>query len=84
MKILITGANGYIGKSLFNALKDKYDITAITRQDFDLTNVQSMIKFFENKYFYPYGWDELSRRFENFSVTCPDAYSVHHWAHSWW
>ena len=51
MKILITGANGYIGKSLYNALKDKYEITAITRQDFDLTAVEAMIDFFKGKYF---------------------------------
>ena len=37
MKILITGANGYIGKSLYNALKDKYDVTAVTRNSFDLS-----------------------------------------------
>ena len=51
MKILITGANGYIGKSLHNALKDKYDVTTITRQDFDLTAVEAMIEFFDGKYF---------------------------------
>jgi GDP-L-fucose synthase len=51
MKILITGANGYIGKSLYNALKDKYDVTTITRKDFDLTAVQPMIEFFKDKYF---------------------------------
>jgi len=41
-------------------------------------------KFFDSNYFYPYGWNELHRRYENFKETCPDAYSVHHWAHSWW
>jgi nucleoside-diphosphate-sugar epimerase len=51
MKILITGANGYIGNSLYNALKDKYDVTTITRKDFDLVNIQSMIEFFKGKYF---------------------------------
>jgi len=51
MKILITGANGYIGKSLHNALKDKYEVTTITRQDFDLTAIQPMIEFFKDKYF---------------------------------
>ncbi len=40
--------------------------------------------FYNSEYFYPYGWDELHRRHENFKETCPDAYSVHHWAHSWW
>jgi nucleoside-diphosphate-sugar epimerase len=51
IKILITGGNGYIAKSLYNAFKDKYDITCITRQDFDLTSFQSMNEFFQNKYF---------------------------------
>jgi GDP-L-fucose synthase len=51
MKILITGTNGYIGKSLYNALKDKYEVTTITRQDFDLTAIQPMIEFFKDKYF---------------------------------
>jgi len=49
MRILITGANGYIGKSLYNALKDKYDVTAITRNSFDLTNAVSMSKFFQSR-----------------------------------
>lgn len=51
LKILITGAAGYVGKSLCQALKDKYDITAITRKEFDLTNAKSTIEFFEQKYF---------------------------------
>ena len=49
MKILITGANGYIGKSLYNALKDKYDVTAVTRTDFDLTDAVAMSKFFKSQ-----------------------------------
>jgi len=51
MKILITGGNGYIAKSLYNTLKNKYEITCITRQDFDLTNSFETIKFFSDKYF---------------------------------
>lgn len=51
IKILITGGNGYIAKSLYNAFKDKYDVTCITRQDFDLTVFQLMNEFFQNKYF---------------------------------
>lgn len=49
MKILITGANGYIGKSLYNALKDKYDVTAVTRNSFDLTDAVAMSKFFKSQ-----------------------------------
>jgi len=51
MKILITGANGYIGKSLHNALKDEYDVTGITRNNFDLTDVDATFNFFIDKYF---------------------------------
>lgn len=51
MKILITGRNGYIGKSLYNALKDEHDVTGLTRNDFDLTAFQSMNTFFQDKYF---------------------------------
>jgi len=32
MKILITGTNGYIGKSLYNNLKDHYQVTPLTRK----------------------------------------------------
>jgi len=46
MRILITGANGYIGKSLHTALKDKHDVTVLTRNSFDLTDVLAMSKFF--------------------------------------
>ena len=51
MKILITGGNGYVAKSLYNALKEKYNITLITRQDFDLTNSKAVNTWFEDKYF---------------------------------
>jgi GDP-L-fucose synthase len=49
MRILITGTNGYIGKSLHTALKDKYDVTAITRNSFDLTDAVAMHKFFQSR-----------------------------------
>ena len=51
MKILITGANGYIGKSLTNALKDEHEITPLTRQTVDLTNSDQVKEYFQNKYF---------------------------------
>ena len=50
MKILITGGNGYIAKSIFKALKNKYDIISITRQDFNLTDSFETLKYFSNKY----------------------------------
>lgn len=51
MKILITGANGYIGKTLNNAFKDKHDVTLLTRQVVDLYNSNQVKEFFEEKYF---------------------------------
>jgi nucleoside-diphosphate-sugar epimerase len=51
LKILITGGNGYIAKSLFNALNEKYDITLITRETFDLRDQLATSRFFENKFF---------------------------------
>jgi GDP-L-fucose synthase len=50
MRILITGANGYIGKSLHKALETKYFVTAITRSSFDLTDAVAMGKFFDCNY----------------------------------
>ena len=51
IKILITGGNGYIAKSLYNTLKNKYNVISITRQDFDLTDQFETSKYFSNKYF---------------------------------
>jgi len=51
MKVLITGGNGYIGKSLYIALRDKHDVVVVTRQDFDLTCWTSTRKFFHDKSF---------------------------------
>ena len=41
MNILITGGNGYIAKSLHNALKDKYNVLSVSRDNFDLTNLDN-------------------------------------------
>jgi len=51
MKILITGGNGYIAKSLYNKLHNLYDITCISRQDFDLTNYNQTFRWFADKHF---------------------------------
>ena len=50
MKILITGTNGYIGKSLCYGLNG-YDITGINRKICDLTNSEQVKQFFKDKYF---------------------------------
>jgi nucleoside-diphosphate-sugar epimerase len=51
MKVLITGGEGYIAKSLYNAFKDNYEITSISRKDFDLTSFKALNKFLQGKYF---------------------------------
>ena len=51
MKILITGVNGYIGKTLLNTLKYEHGVIGLSRNDFDLTNFQLMTNFFQGKYF---------------------------------
>ena len=47
MRILITGANGYIGKSLHKALKPEHFVTAITRQTVDWTDAIAVKNFFD-------------------------------------
>lgn len=49
LKILITGGNGYIAKSLYDNLKDVYNITKITRQNFDLTDYHQTCEWFHER-----------------------------------
>ena len=51
IKVLITGGNGYIAKSLEQAFKGKYEVTSISRDNFDLTDSNSLGSFFKGKYF---------------------------------
>ena len=54
MKILITGGNGYIARSLNKGLwkgADRPHITSITRKDFDLTDREATNDWFNDKYF---------------------------------
>ena len=51
MKVLITGGNGYIAKSLCDKLSPTYDITSVTRDDFDLTNPLEVSNWFKGKKF---------------------------------
>lgn len=50
-KILITGANGYIGKTLAEALKGSYTVETITRFNVDLLNRFAVRTFFKYKYY---------------------------------
>jgi GDP-L-fucose synthase len=51
MKILITGGNGYVAKSLYESFKKKYNITTTTRQNFDLTSYDETCEWFEEREF---------------------------------
>ena len=51
MKILITGANGYIGKTLYNSLNTKYDVVPLSRKELDVTNLKQVKDYLKNKYF---------------------------------
>tara|TARA_R110000868_G_scaffold73232_1_gene212655 strand:- start:956 stop:1726 length:771 start_codon:yes stop_codon:yes gene_type:complete len=51
MNILITGGNGYIGNTLYNALKDTYNIISISRDNFDLTCSDATRIFFQHRLF---------------------------------
>ena len=49
MKVLITGANGYIGNQLAKSFIQKYDVTALTRKDCDLSSYKETDKWFAKK-----------------------------------
>jgi nucleoside-diphosphate-sugar epimerase len=51
LKILITGGNGYIGKSLIKYLSKKHFVTSINRNDFDLTDFNETQNWFNDKLF---------------------------------
>ena len=50
MRILITGANGYIGKSLHSALRKTHYVVAIHRGNFDLTDATALGEFFKGSH----------------------------------
>jgi GDP-L-fucose synthase len=51
MRIAVLGARGTIGGFLYNSLKDKYDVTGITRDTFDLGNDAAVRNYFSNNPF---------------------------------
>lgn len=51
MNVLITGGNGYIARSLFNSFSDKFDVTCVTRKDFDLSDSAQTLEWFKDKKF---------------------------------
>jgi UDP-glucose 4-epimerase len=51
IKILITGATGYIGSSLNTALKHKYEIFTISKNEVNLIDSNKVNEYFLDKYF---------------------------------
>jgi nucleoside-diphosphate-sugar epimerase len=51
VKILITGGDGYIAKSLYTTLFTKHNITVVNRNIVDLSGPFETLKYFSNKYF---------------------------------
>lgn len=49
-RVLITGGNGYLAKSIKKHFERIYDVTTISRKDFDLTIQESCNKFFDFSY----------------------------------
>ena len=49
--LLITGGDGYIAKSLYNSLKNSYEITTLTRNNFDLNHFKVLDSYLKHKYF---------------------------------
>lgn len=48
-RILITGGRGYIATSLYESLKDNFNVELVTRQSFNLVNTADTLKWFEDK-----------------------------------
>ena len=51
MKILITGANGFIGRNLATALELEHEVIKLTRQTVDLTDKTAVDEYFKDKKF---------------------------------
>ncbi len=46
-KIIITGAGGFLGIRAVNELKDTFEVTPVTRRDFDITEEFEVLRFIE-------------------------------------
>ena len=51
MKILITGGNGNIAKMIRHNLSFEFDITCITRNDFDMLDCKALESYLSDKHF---------------------------------
>ncbi len=89
--LLFKKLNGNIVKNVNDMLKIGYgkdEVQRLTGPDFFTSICEEFFenpkyKFFEPKYLYPYTWNEMERRNEDFRKTSPESYSVHHWCKNW-
>lgn len=51
MKILLTGSNGYVGKSLYTAFSHAHETTRLTHGDLDLCDSKAVDEWFSDKSF---------------------------------
>lgn len=51
MKVLITGASGFIGRNLFENLNEKYEVTALESRELNLLDTHSVEYYFKNHSF---------------------------------
>ena len=51
MKILITGGGGYLATKITSSLSEKYEITSITRNDFNLLDENLTRSWFKDKHY---------------------------------
>jgi dTDP-4-dehydrorhamnose reductase len=51
MKILITGSKGYIGSTIYDVLKNKFEVVGLDKEKLNLINSNQVKKFFQKKYF---------------------------------
>lgn len=51
MKVLITGGNGYIAKSLYDTLKNDYEVFTVNRNTCNLTDSFEVLKYFSSREF---------------------------------
>ena len=57
--------------------------TAFTKILLNKNLLSEKLLIFDYYRFYPYGWWEMDRKYENFLVTSPNSFGVHHWTYSW-